>query len=84
MAINILVIKVGVKLGINLELLLVALCKDYRELVVVDLGVVELLRTLLGEALDANDFGSRVLFGPLGDEDVVLIVESSDIGDVAT
>ena len=47
-------------------------------------GGIFILLAFFREAFDAEDLCGRVCFCPFGDENVVLVVESCDVGDLVT
>lgn len=82
-AVDVLVVKVGVELVADLDAALVGLGEDDGEGVVADLGVLVLLGALLDETVGADDLGAGVLLGPFRDEDVVLEIKGDDVGHLA-
>lgn len=82
-AVDVLVVKVGVELGIDANLALVILLEDDSEFLVADLGVVLLLGALLRETLGTDELCRGVRLCPLRDKDVVLVVKGDDVTDVA-
>lgn len=82
-AVDILVVEVGVELFADLYLALVGLLEDDGELLLANL-VVLLLGPLLREALGADDLGVGEGCGPFRDEDVVLNIWGDDVPDGAT
>lgn len=83
-AIDVLIVEIGVKLLADSDVALSLLCEDNGKFVIVDFWVFELLCALLGETFWANNFGFGPLLGPFRDEDVVLKVKSDDVGYVAS
>lgn len=79
MAADILDLELAVEVGVDLHIALVLLRPDVCEL---RAGGLVRLGALLGEAVDAEEFGIWVGGGPVGEEDVVLEVEGSQVADV--
>lgn len=83
MAIDVLVVEIGVKLLADFDVALAVLFENNGKVVVVDFRILELLGALLGKTLGADNFSIGPLLGPFGDEDVVLKVESDNVAYVA-
>lgn len=83
MAVDILVVKVGVELWADLDVALPLLLEDDGEWVVVDVGITRLLGTLFREALGADELGTRIPLGPFRHEDVVLKVGRHNVAHLA-
>jgi hypothetical protein len=83
-AIDVLVVKVGIKLWADANVALALLAEDDGELLATNLGVLDrLFGAFLGETLGANDFGIGILLGPFSDEDVVLKIKGDNVSQVA-
>jgi len=79
MATNVFVVELAIKLRVDGHGLFVLLRPHVREICA---SCFLVCFALLRETLDPEELGVRVSFGPVGDEDVVLKVHSSHIGDV--
>ena len=79
MAAHILDVELRIELRIDLDIALVLLRPDMREL---RPRALFGLCAFLGEAVDAEEFGVRVGGGPFGEEDVVLVVEGCEVAHV--
>ena len=83
MSVDILVLKVRVKLRTDGGLLLSSGLEDDGEGFLANPGVVGDLGALLWETFGADDLGPRESLGPVGNEDVVLDVGGDDVGYLA-